>query len=152
LDEHIIESLKQQGAKIAVWGVGTRLVTAYDQPALGGVYKLGALKDDAGRWRPKIKLSEQVAKTTIPGVLQVRRFENADGFAADMIYDETTGVDSRNTIVDPKDSTRQRQIAGDADAHDVLVPVIRGGKLLGDPEGIGAIRNRAQEQLQKLHA
>jgi nicotinate phosphoribosyltransferase len=151
LDEHIIESLKQQGAKIAVWGVGTRLVTAYDQPALGGVYKLGALKDDAGRWRLKIKLSEQVAKTTIPGVLQVRRFENEAGFAADMIYDETTGVDPRNTIVDPKDSTRQRSIAGNADSHDVLLPVIDNGKLLGDREGIGTIRNRAQEQLQKLH-
>src|SRR5262249_15832235 len=73
LDEYVIESLKQQGAKIAVWGVGTRLVTGYDQPALGGVYKLGALQDDAGRWQAKIKLSEEPVKTTIPGVLQVRR-------------------------------------------------------------------------------
>src|SRR5262245_40889894 len=59
LDERIIESLKQQGATIAVWGVGTKLATAYDQPALGGVYKLGALQDASGVWQPKLKLSEQ---------------------------------------------------------------------------------------------
>ncbi|MRR52567.1 MAG: nicotinate phosphoribosyltransferase, partial [Rhodocyclaceae bacterium] len=75
LDEHIITSLKQQKAAIGLWGVGTRLVTAYDQPALGGVYKLTAMKDEHGAWAPKVKLSEQTAKTTNPGLLQVRRFE-----------------------------------------------------------------------------
>jgi nicotinate phosphoribosyltransferase len=59
LDEHIIQSLKSQGATIAVWGVGTRLATAFDQPALGGVYKLGAIQDEHGIWRSKLKLSEQ---------------------------------------------------------------------------------------------
>lgn len=151
LDEHVIESLKQQGAKIAVWGVGTRLVTGYDQPALGGVYKLGALKDDAGRWQAKIKLSEESVKTTIPGVLQVRRFENADGFVADMIYDEMAGVDPRNTIVDLKDPTRQRPMQPSAVASDILVPIVRNGQPLGDREEIGTIRKRAQKQLQKLH-
>ena len=59
LDEGVIASLKDQGAQIAVWGVGTKLVTAYDQPALGGVYKLGAIQSDDGTWVPKVKLSEQ---------------------------------------------------------------------------------------------
>ncbi len=92
LDERLIESLKQQGATIAVWGVGTKLVTAYDQPALGGVYKLGAIQDDAGAWHHKLKLSEQTAKTSTPGVQQVRRFFHADGSAdGDAIFDELTG-------------------------------------------------------------
>ena len=125
LDEHIIENLKMQGAQIAVWGVGTKLATAYDQPALGGVYKLGALQDDSGVWQPKLKLSEQAAKTSIPGSLQVRRFANADGFVADMIYEHHLGIDSRQTIVDPKDSTRRKVLASNLESRDLLLPVLR---------------------------
>lgn len=93
LDEHIIQDLKLQGATIATWGVGTKLATSYDQPALGGVYKLGAIRQSDGSWAHRLKLSEQAIKTTIPGILQVRRFENAHGFVADMLYDELTGTD-----------------------------------------------------------
>jgi nicotinate phosphoribosyltransferase len=151
LDERIIESLKHQGAKIAVWGVGTRLVTAYDQPALGGVYKLGAIKDDAGKWEPKIKLSEQVAKTTIPGRLQVRRF-TADGeFVADMIYDQALGVDAQNTIVDAKDGTRRKKLADSARGHDLLLPVIRNGQIVAPLEPLEGVRDRVQSQLAALH-
>ena len=84
LDEHLITSLKGQGAVIAIWGVGTKLATAYDQPALGAVYKLSALRDAEGRWQPRLKVSEQAANTTIPGVLQVYRFRGrgASGTAA----------------------------------------------------------------------
>ena len=66
LDEYAMEKLRKQGAQIGVWGIGTKLATAYDQPALGGVYKLGALRDDKGNWQPKVKLSEQTIKTSIP--------------------------------------------------------------------------------------
>ncbi|HEY2761346.1 MAG TPA: nicotinate phosphoribosyltransferase, partial [Pirellulales bacterium] len=151
LDERIIESLKVQGAKIAVWGVGTKLATAYDQPALGGVYKLGALKDDSGKWQPKIKLSEQAAKTTIPGVLQVCRFENSEGFVADIIYDENLGRDPQSTIVDAKDSTRRKRITPDATSRDVLGPVMRHGQCINRPEQLTAVRQRAATELARLH-
>ena len=151
LDEHIIESLKHQGAKIAVWGVGTRLVTAYDQPALGGVYKLGSLKDDSDHWQPKIKLSEQAAKTTIPGILQVRRFENAEGFVADMIYDENLGRDSQSTIVDTKDPTRHKRISPEATSRDLLLPVMRKGQRISEPEELTVVRQRAAAELARLH-
>jgi nicotinate phosphoribosyltransferase len=88
LDEHLIESLKRQGARIAVWGVGTKLATAADNPALGVVYKLSAIRNPVGEWEPRIKVSEQAAKTTTPGILQVRRFTVGGEFAGDMILDE----------------------------------------------------------------
>lgn len=156
LDEHIIQSLKSQGATIAVWGVGTRLATAYDQPALGGVYKLGAIKNEAGQWQGKIKLSEQSVKTTIPGVLQVRRYQNETGWIGDMIYDEILGPDARKVIVDVKDNHRRKRVPGDATGTDLLVPVFESGKLTetfrNDPhERLRQARQRAKEQLHQLH-
>lgn len=151
LDERIIENLKLQGAQIAVWGVGTKLATAYDQPALGGVYKLGAIQDANGQWQRKLKLSDQVAKTSIPGTLQVRRFSTSDGFAGDMIYDDRLGIDPRQTIVDPADATRQKSLSTSTSAEDLLVPVMRNGARLAAPELLAAIRERAANQLRQLH-
>lgn len=151
LDERIVENLRSQGAQIAVWGVGTKLATAYDQPALGGVYKLGALRNGDGTWQPKLKLSEQAAKTSIPGALQVRRYAGADGLIGDMIFDEDRGVDDRGIIVDIKDPTRRKKLAGGAKAVDLLVPVFRAGKTVARPEGLDAIRQRLRENLQGLH-
>nr|WP_316356860.1 hypothetical protein [Candidatus Neptunochlamydia sp. REUL1] len=67
-------TLKVQGAKVNLWGVGTNLITAKGQPALDGVYKLSAIQNKKGKWVNKLKISEQLAKTTNPGTLQVRRF------------------------------------------------------------------------------
>ena len=66
LDEHLISSLKEKGATIAVWGVGTKLATGYDQPALGGVYKLVAVRNPGEDWQYKIKLSEETKKQIFP--------------------------------------------------------------------------------------
>lgn len=151
LDERIIESLQQQGAKIGIWGVGTKLVTAYDQPALGGVYKLGAIRDESGEWRPKLKLSEQAAKSTVPGILQVRRFADEGGFVADLMYDELAGVDPRRTIVDISDPHRHKQLADNLTQADLLVPVVRGGEITAPLESLDEIRARVQSQLAKLH-
>lgn len=80
LDENTILSLKMQKAKIDVWGVGTKLITAYDQPALGAVYKLVSIEDDNGRMIDTIKLSNNAEKVSTPGKKQVWRItRNSDG-------------------------------------------------------------------------
>ncbi len=153
LDEHIIASLKEQGARVNVWGVGTKLATAYDQPALGGVYKLSAVKED-GKWTHKVKLSEQAAKTSNPGVLNVRRFQDTDGaFVGDAIFDEELGAADagQTTIVDPLDVTRRKRFDADAPHDDLLVPVFRGGKLVYDLPALTDVRERTRAQLDALH-
>jgi nicotinate phosphoribosyltransferase len=124
---------------------------AYDQPALGGVYKLGAVQDASGQWQAKLKVSEQVAKTTIPGVLQVRRFKGEHALAGDMIYDIHTGIANPPTIVDSKDATRRKTFSADLHSSDVLVPVLRRGKRVIADEPLEAIRERAISQLGRLH-
>lgn len=151
LDEHIIENLRSQGAQIAVWGVGTKLATAYDQPALGGVYKLGALRNSEGTWQPKMKLSEQAIKTSIPGTLQVRRYTTDVGLIGDMIYDEVSGIDDRDIIVDVKDPTRRKKLPRKTKAFDLLVPVLCAGKICSKSEGLNEIRERMRNNMQELH-
>ena len=119
LDEHLIESLRQQGAAITVWGVGTRLAAAYDQPALGAVYKLTAVRDAGGEWTPRVKVSEQAAKTTNPGLLQVRRYletrprATRGTYAGDMLVDDLSPPNGDATMVDPFDLTRRKRFAAD---------------------------------------
>lgn len=152
LDEHVISSLKQQGAKIDLWGVGTKLVTAFDQPALDGVYKLTAIREPGGSWRHRVKLSEQAAKVSIPGILQVRRFTRASEFVGDMIYSEDLPPADARVLVDPHDATRRKAIAPDAHAEDLLVPVFRRGRLVYPEPALADIRARARGQLARLHA
>ena len=144
LDESIVDSLKQQGATIAVWGVGTRLVTSYDQPALGGVYKLTAMQDANGSWVPKLKLSEQAVKISTPGVLQVRRFADSTGLVADMIYNELERGASPPTIIDPLDPTRRRRLDSKYESFDLLEPVMKNGDRQQPSRDVG--RNPGQYQ------
>src|SRR5438045_8379505 len=113
LDENVIASLKQQGAQITAWGVGTRLVTGADDAALGGVYKLSAMRVDGGPWKGRIKLSDQSAKISVPGILQVRRFRAGGEFTGDLIYDVEDGEPSR-TLVDMLDATRRKTVPEEA--------------------------------------
>jgi nicotinate phosphoribosyltransferase len=153
LDETIIQSLVDQGARIATWGVGTRLVTGADDAALGGVYKLGAVREGPGQpWHHRVKVSEQSSKTTIPGMLQVRRYRHESGFLADAIWDELTGMPDTPTIVDPFDPTRRRELPPDAPYEDLLVPVFRDGRRLYSPPPLTESRQRAEAQLAGFHA
>jgi nicotinate phosphoribosyltransferase len=151
LDEEVIASLKDQGAKIDVWGVGTRLVTSYDQPALGGVYKLGAIRKADEPWRYVLKLSEQPAKTSNPGVLQVRRFRTKSEFVGDAIYNELDVPSDPVTIVDPTDPTRRKTMPADSSQEDLLIPIFRAGSRVYQPPSIHDIRRRVSDQLAALH-
>ena len=109
LDEYLIESLKAQDAKINSWGVGTRLITANDNPAFGGVYKLAAVKDaDSTEFTPKIKLSENTEKVTNPGNKTVYRLYNkkTGKIRADLIClaDEKLDADQNMVLFDPIDT------------------------------------------------
>ena len=148
LDEEVITSLKDQNAAISMWGVGTRLITGWGQPALGGVYKLSALQRN-GAWQYKVKLSEQTAKISTPGILQVRRFTKNGECAGDMIYDEMTGP--TGTIVDPIDLTRRKSFDATYEHEDLLVPIFRAGKRVCALPGIEAIRARRVEQFARFH-
>jgi len=151
LDEYLIESLKRQGATIGVWGIGTRLVTAHGDPALTGVYKLSMVREPRGPWRPRIKLSEQAAKVSTPGRLQIRRFYDARGAVADMIVDEELSRPTR-TLIDPLDPTRRRTLTDDASFTDLLVPVVRKGRRTSEAETLDTIRARVREQLGLFHS
>ncbi|HAS42293.1 MAG TPA: nicotinate phosphoribosyltransferase [Microscillaceae bacterium] len=152
LDENIITSLKQQGAKINVWGIGTKLVTAYDQPALGGVYKIAALRNADGGWNYKVKLSEQVVKVSNPGILQVRRYQKDGEYMADMIYNEVDGVPESPSIIDPMDATRQRDIASNTTYKDLLQPLFDQGNLVYQIPSIDEVKAHAVEELKLFHS
>lgn len=149
LDERLITSLKLQGAKIDTWGVGTKLVTAFDQPALGGVYKLGAIRDEQGRWQYRIKLSEQTVKVSNPGVLQVRRYHDAAEHRGDMIFDQESKLDNDKgaSMIDPADPTRRRDFAPDAPSTDLLVPIFRQGQSAYQQPSLEVIRQRVRDEL-----
>ncbi len=152
LEENLITSLKQQGARIDTWGVGTQLVTAYNQAALGGVYKLAALrKADNSGWDFTIKLSEQVAKTSIPGILQIRRYFNEHGQPrADMLYNTAEDLPNHLLLVDPADSTRRLPIRPDTSFRELLEPVFRRGRRVLDLPTLAESRATAQREVQSL--
>jgi len=154
LDENIITSLRQQGARVSVWGVGTRLITGHDQAAMGCVYKLSAVKDPDGPWRARMKLSEQAAKVSNPGIQQVRRFASGSEFAGDMIWQDEpqSKAEPAPLMIDPLDMTRRRAFPADYTYEDLLKPVFRKGRLVGPPERLEAARDRVVDELSRVHA
>jgi nicotinate phosphoribosyltransferase len=152
LDEHLIQSLKNEGAAISVWGVGTKLCTAYDQPALGGVYKLAAVRHPGRPWSYRVKLSEQAVKISNPGIQQVRRMKRLGEFIADVIYDEELGIEEGGTLVDPMDATRQKLVPKGTAWEDLLVPIFQEGRRVYDVPTIAASRARTAAQLAGFNA
>jgi nicotinate phosphoribosyltransferase len=132
LDEYTIAKLKVEKAPIDSWGVGTRLTTSYDQPALGGVFKLAALVNyRTDQWEPRIKLSSDPLKTTTPGRLNVRRYFNMFP-ERDAIFDMELGIEQKEG----------------EHYEDLLKPVFRQGRFIGQLPTVKEIRERAQSNLR----
>jgi nicotinate phosphoribosyltransferase len=138
LDENIIRTLKAKNAPINRWGVGTKLVTAYDQPALNTIYKLAAIRSNNGQWIYKMKISDQKNKMTMPGILQVKRYCTQNYFIKDIIYDVELGIDS--------------QSQKNADTQDLLIPIFQKGKLVYQSPNIHHIRKFCMQQVQDFSA
>ena len=137
LDEYLIESLKLQGAEITSWGVGTNLITAKDNPAFGGVYKMAAIQKEDGNFVPKIKISENSEKITNPGNKTIYRvYDKATGkIRADLIClaDETFDEACDMNLFDPNEPWKKTRIAGGTyTLRELLVPVFENGKCVYD--------------------
>ncbi len=153
LDEYTINSIRAQGAPVTSWGVGTKLACAYDQPSLGGVYKLSATRNPGDTvWTGRLKVSEQSAKLTIPGVLDVRRYISDGGkLAGDMVFDVNESVNDEGVIVDPADILRQKRL-GSMPYETLLRPLARKGVSVLDSDDRSALaaRNRTEQGLARL--
>jgi len=147
LDEHVIADMKQGGARIDMWGVGTKLTTGQPDAALGGIYKLGAVRHPGGQWQYRIKLSDEAAKTSCPGLLQVRRFQQPDGrFIADAIYETDHAISEPCVVVD-LETEKKTEIPAKTDYSDLLVPVFRRDQLVYQTPNLEASREHARKQL-----
>lgn len=153
LDEYIIQDILRQGAKIDMFGVGERLITAKSEPVFGGVYKLVAVEKDDGTVLPKIKISENVGKITTPHYKKLYRFFGRDtGKAiADYlcVYDETVD-DSRDMEIFDPDATWKRKNVYNFEAKELQVPIFQAGKLVYNCPTLDEIRTYCLEQVDKL--
>lgn len=149
LDEEVIWDLKAQGAAIDVWGVGTRMITSMGNPALGGVYKLAAEEVD-GQFVPRIKISENPAKITNPGVKQLYRFyDRRTGKAlADLLAldDEDLSSGEPLQIFDPE-NTWKRMTLCDYKMRKLLVPIFENGELVYQSPALSEIAVYAQQEM-----
>ena len=146
LDEHLIYSLKNQGAAITSWGVGTNLITSKDCPAFGGVYKLAAIQNEAGEFVPKIKLSENTEKITNPGNKTIYRiYDKQTGkIRADLIClaDETFDAEKDMIIFDPIETWKKTKIKGGTySLRELLVPVFLKGECVYTSPSVMEIRD-----------
>lgn len=152
LDEWLIESIKKQGAAIDIWGIGTRLVTSYSCPALGGVYKLAAIFED-GQIRPKIKVSDNPEKTTNPGVKKIIRFFDENGFMrGDVIVLEEEQLAQGEPVkaFHPMLAHVRKTYPPHFRREEILQPIFRSGKLIYEFPSLKRIQEKTLENLRSL--
>ena len=155
LDEHLINSLKDQGATITSWGVGTNLITAKDNPSFGGVYKLAAIQDDDGNFIPKIKLSENTEKVTNPGNKKIYRVYNEPEhkIQADIICleEETFSENEQLTLFDPVEPWKKTRLApGEFSLRELMVPLFKEGKCVYESPKTMDIRAYCMKEQETL--
>ena len=153
LDEYIIQDILRQGAKIDMFGVGERLITARSEPVFGGVYKLAAVENEDGEIVPKIKISENVGKITNPHYKKVYRFIGNDtGKAiADYlcVHDETVD-DSQDIEIFAPEATWKRKTVYNYTAKELQVPIFQKGELVYKSPELSEIRAYCLEQVDTL--
>ena len=153
LDEYIIQDILRQGAKIDMFGVGERLITARSEPVFGGVYKLAAVEQADGTIQPKIKISENVGKITNPHFKKLYRFIGNDtGKAiADYlcVHDETVDDSHDLEIFDPE-ATWKRKNVYNFTAKELQVPIFQAGELVYACPTLEEIRSYCLEQVDML--
>jgi len=148
LDEFAIADMKQRGARIDIWGVGTKLATGQPDAALGGVYKLGAVRSPGEEWRYRIKLSDEPARISCPGLLQVRRFHQPNvRFIADAICEIDHAICEPCVIVDLR-GEKQTEIPAATAYSELLVPIFRHGQLVYQVPKIQELREHARTQVR----
>ncbi|QTD43387.1 nicotinate phosphoribosyltransferase [Sporosarcina sp. Te-1] len=105
LDEYTILNLKAQGARVDVWGIGTKLITAYDQPALGAVYKMVSIENEQGEMEDTIKISSNAEKVTTPGLKKLYRIIDRENGKAQgdyiTMFDEDPATEERIKMFHP---------------------------------------------------
>ena len=151
LDEYSIQSLRNQGAAIDLWGVGTKLITGDDLPALGGVYKLAAVIEN-GEIIPKIKLSDNAVKITNPGFKNVYRIYNEKGMAeADLIHLRGEEIDASKplTVFHPIE-TWKKTTYENYTLRELLVPIIEGGKVVYEFPSLKEIAAYADREMESF--
>jgi len=153
LDEYLIRDLIMQGAKVDVFGVGERLITAKSDPVFGGVYKLVAVGDEDGSIEPRIKVSDNIAKIPVPHFKKLYRlFDNESGKAiADelCVWDETIDDTGEHVIFDPNATWKTKTLTNFT-AKELQVAVFRNGELIYDLPRLEDIRRYSAEQVELL--
>src|SRR5690606_35584969 len=150
LDENIILNLKAQGAKVDVWGIGTQLIAAADQPSLGGVYKLVAREQD-GEYEPVIKVSGNPEKITNPGIKEVYRIINRETGKAEADYialqdDQEVQSGEPIQLHDPIHPYRNRTVRN-YEGIRLLRPIFRNGELVYSLPALEGIRRYHEGEL-----
>lgn len=153
LDEKTIQNLKMQGAKIDVWGIGTKLITAYDQPTLGAVYKLVAFEDEHGKMVDTIKISNNVAKMSTPGKKQVWRINDRIDGKSEGDYITLADEDPRKlstiNMFNPRFPLQQKDVS-DFTARPMLKDIWKDGQFVYDEPTLDEIRDHRIASLAAL--